>query len=164
MVLSIDSFRVNFMSLHKIFTTRRQLSHSLVGVTHDCMLINKDFRFLESTVPYVVFIGEYNFSLTDFPVFIYRHISKVYFYKTIEILTKKQLLLYLIDKILKIMLIVDVNPNESIDKALKKLKSKVIKTRQVQILNNRKEYVKKSVRRRSTKQKAIYTQKIKNLQ
>ena len=62
------------------------------------------------------------------------------------------------------MLIVDVNPNESIDKALKKLKSKVIKTRQVQILNNRKEYVKKSVRRRSTKQKAIYTQKIKNLQ
>lgn len=77
---------------------------------------------------------------------------------------KKQLLLYLIGKILKIMLIVDVNPNESIDKALKKLKSKVIKTRQVQILNNRKEYVKKSVRRRSTKQKAIYTQKIKNLQ
>ena len=62
------------------------------------------------------------------------------------------------------MLIVDVNPNESIDKALKKLKSKVIKTRQTQILNNRKEYTKKSVRRRSIKQKAIYTQKIKNLQ
>lgn len=77
---------------------------------------------------------------------------------------KKQLLLYLIGKILKIMLIVDVNPNESIDKALKKLKSKVIKTRQTQILNNRKEYTKKSVRRRSIKQKAIYTQKIKNLQ
>lgn len=62
------------------------------------------------------------------------------------------------------MLIVDVNPNESIDKALKKLKSKVIKTRQTQILNNRKEYTKKSVRKRSTKQKAIYTQKIKNSQ
>ncbi len=62
------------------------------------------------------------------------------------------------------MLIVDVNPNESIDKVLKKLKSKVIKTRQTQILNNRKEYTKKSVRRRSIKQKAIYTQKIKNLQ
>lgn len=62
------------------------------------------------------------------------------------------------------MLIVDVNPNESIDKALKKLKSKVIKTRQTQILNNRKEYTKKSVRRRSIRQKAIYTQKIKNLQ
>ncbi len=77
---------------------------------------------------------------------------------------KKQLLLYLIGKISKIMLIVDVNPNESIDKALKKLKSKVIKTRQTQILNNRKEYTKKSVRRRSIKQKAIYTQKIKNLQ
>lgn len=62
------------------------------------------------------------------------------------------------------MLIIDVNPNESIDKALKKLKSKVIKTRQTQILNNRKEYTKKSVRKRSIKQKAIYTQKIKNLQ
>lgn len=62
------------------------------------------------------------------------------------------------------MLIVEVNPNESIDKALKRLKSKVIKTRQAQILNNRKEYTKKSVHRRSVKQKAIYTQKIKNSQ
>lgn len=62
------------------------------------------------------------------------------------------------------MLIVDVNPNESIDKALKKLKSKVIKTKQVQILSNRKEYVKKSVRKRTIKQKAIYSQKTKNLQ
>jgi len=62
------------------------------------------------------------------------------------------------------MIIVEINQGDSIDKALKKLKTKVNKTRQNQQLYKRKEYIKKSVRKRLTKQKAIYTQKVKNSQ
>lgn len=58
------------------------------------------------------------------------------------------------------MLIVEVNHN--IEKALKQLKSKVIKTRQNQLLNSRKEFVKKSVQKRHTKIKACYVQQFKN--
>jgi small subunit ribosomal protein S21 len=62
------------------------------------------------------------------------------------------------------MIIVEINQGDSIDKALKKLKTKVNKTRQNQQLYKRKEYIKKSVRKRLTKQKAIYSQKVKNSQ
>ena len=58
------------------------------------------------------------------------------------------------------MLIVQVNQN--IEKALKVLKYKVIKTRQNQKLNSRKEFVKKSVQKRNTKIKAKYVQQLKN--
>lgn len=61
------------------------------------------------------------------------------------------------------MLIVEIKNGESIDKALKVLKSKVIKTKQNQILFERKRYQKKSVQRRNEIQKAIFTQKKKNL-
>lgn len=61
------------------------------------------------------------------------------------------------------MIIVEVKQGESIEKALKTLKTKVIKTKQFQELYARKNYVKKSVLKRSQKLKAIYTQKIKNL-
>lgn len=57
------------------------------------------------------------------------------------------------------MLIIEIKNGESLDKALKTLKSKVIKTRQNQTLVKNKEYIKKSVRRRNEIQKAIYTQK-----
>jgi ribosomal protein S21 len=57
------------------------------------------------------------------------------------------------------MLIVKVKEGKGIEKALKELKSKVIKTRQVRELQNRKEFVKKSVRVREQKKKAIYVQK-----
>lgn len=60
------------------------------------------------------------------------------------------------------MLIVEIKGNESIDRALKVLKSKVIKTKQQQILFERKEFVKKSVIKRKQMLKAQYTQKIKN--
>jgi hypothetical protein len=60
------------------------------------------------------------------------------------------------------MLIVEIKGNDSIERALKTLKSKVIKTKQQQILNYRKEFVKKSVRNRSKLLKAIYTQSKKN--
>jgi small subunit ribosomal protein S21 len=58
------------------------------------------------------------------------------------------------------MLIVQVDKN--IEKALKMLKSKVIKTKQNQKLNSLKEYQKKSVKRRTEKIKASYVQKFKN--
>lgn len=61
------------------------------------------------------------------------------------------------------MIIVEIKQGEGIEKALKTLKSKVIKTKQFQELYSRKNYIKKSVLKRSQKLKAIYTQKIKNL-
>lgn len=59
------------------------------------------------------------------------------------------------------MLIVKVKKNE-IEKALKELKSKVIKTRQNSFLNDRKEYKKKSVIKRQILNKAIYREKYRN--
>jgi ribosomal protein S21 len=52
--------------------------------------------------------------------------------------------------------------NGGLNKALKTLKNKVIKTKQNQILIERKEFVKKSVIRRNQKLKATYIQKIKS--
>jgi ribosomal protein S21 len=60
------------------------------------------------------------------------------------------------------MLIIKIEKNDSIDKALKVLKNKVIKTKQNNILFERKEYKKKSVVHRSKILKAIYIQKKKN--
>lgn len=60
------------------------------------------------------------------------------------------------------MLIVKLDKNTSIEKALKQLKNKVVKTRQNNELNNRKTFVKKSTVRRNKISKAIYVQKMKN--
>ena len=57
------------------------------------------------------------------------------------------------------MLIIKVKEGKGIEKALKELKSKVIKTRQVRELQNRKEFVKPYVKKRNSKRKAIYIQK-----
>jgi len=57
------------------------------------------------------------------------------------------------------MIIVEIKNGENIDRALKTLKSKVIKTKQNQILFDRKEFTKKSVQKRTQKLKAIYIQK-----
>jgi hypothetical protein len=59
------------------------------------------------------------------------------------------------------MLIVKVKKKE-IERALKELKSKVIKTRQNNFLNDRKEFKKKSVINRQILNKAIYKEKFKN--
>ena len=56
------------------------------------------------------------------------------------------------------MLIVEVK-KDGIEKALKTLKSKVIKTKQNKILFDKKEFVKKSVLRRAQILKAAYVQK-----
>ena len=60
------------------------------------------------------------------------------------------------------MLIIDVKNSDNLEKSLKQLKAKVIKTKQNQILNEKKEFEKKSVRKRKKLLKAIYSQKIKN--
>jgi small subunit ribosomal protein S21 len=57
------------------------------------------------------------------------------------------------------MIIVQLKQNENIEKALKTLKSKVIKTKQNKVLTGRKEYTKKSVKRRTEILKAVYKEK-----
>lgn len=62
------------------------------------------------------------------------------------------------------MIIVELKSGENIEKALKTLKSKVIKTKQSQLLFERKEYTKDSVKNRKKLLKAIYIQKKKSLE
>jgi len=57
------------------------------------------------------------------------------------------------------MIIVKVDKNSNLEKALKVYKSKIIKTRQLSEINNRKEFVKKSVKRRQQILKTKYVQK-----
>jgi ribosomal protein S21 len=59
------------------------------------------------------------------------------------------------------MIIVRVTKNGGIEKALKELKSKVIKTKQNSHLNDRKNFTKKSIKNREILSKAIYRQKLK---
>jgi small subunit ribosomal protein S21 len=62
-----------------------------------------------------------------------------------------------LSKIKGSMLIVKVH-NQNIEKALKELKNKVIKVKQVKELTKRKTFVKKSTIKREQKRKAIYLQ------
>jgi len=57
------------------------------------------------------------------------------------------------------MLIIEIKNGENIERALKTLKSKVIKTKQNQKLSGRKQYIKPSVVNRNKVLKAIYIQK-----
>ena len=60
------------------------------------------------------------------------------------------------------MLIVDLSKEKSIESALRTFKSKVLKTKLVQKLRERQEYVKPSIKRRNEVLKAIYVEQIKN--
>ena len=60
------------------------------------------------------------------------------------------------------MLIIEIKNGENIERALKTLKSKVIKTKQNQILFDRKQYTKKSVLRRAQILKAKHIQSLKD--
>lgn len=62
------------------------------------------------------------------------------------------------------MLIVQVDNKTPIEKALKLFKSKVIKTKLMSELRNRKEFTKPSVIKRNTKNKAIYKEQMKNIE
>ena len=57
------------------------------------------------------------------------------------------------------MIIIKINQGNPLEKALKTLKSKVIKTKQNQILFERKEFKKKSVLKRTEILKAKYIQR-----
>jgi small subunit ribosomal protein S21 len=57
------------------------------------------------------------------------------------------------------MIIVKLDKNTNIEKALKIYKSKIIKTRQSSEINSKQEFVKKSVLRRQQINKAKYVQK-----
>lgn len=59
------------------------------------------------------------------------------------------------------MIVIKVGKNENIEKALKRYKYKVFKTKQLDDVRERQQYVKKSEKRRKQKQKAEYIQKIK---
>lgn len=59
------------------------------------------------------------------------------------------------------MLIVNVDNKTPIEKALKLFKSKVIKTKLMTELKSRKEFKKKSIKRRDEIKKAIYSEQIK---
>ncbi len=60
------------------------------------------------------------------------------------------------------MLIVKLNKKTNIEKALKQLKSKVIRTKQLRKLRERKQFTKPSEKKRLQMQKAIYIQKLKD--
>jgi small subunit ribosomal protein S21 len=60
------------------------------------------------------------------------------------------------------MIIVKVSEEKNVETALKTYKSRVQKTKQLQILKDRETYLKPSVQKRMKIQKAIYSQKIKN--
>jgi small subunit ribosomal protein S21 len=59
------------------------------------------------------------------------------------------------------MLIIKIDNKTPIEKALKLFKSKVIKTKLMTELKQRKEYTKKSIKRRDEVKKAVYSQKTK---
>jgi small subunit ribosomal protein S21 len=59
------------------------------------------------------------------------------------------------------MLIIKIDNKNPIEKALKLFKSKVIKTKLMTELKQRKEFTKNSIKRRDEVKKAIFSQKIK---
>jgi len=60
------------------------------------------------------------------------------------------------------MIIINVSKEKNIESALRTYKQKVQKTKQIQKLRERQEFVKPSVRRRKEVLKAVYVQQIKN--
>jgi small subunit ribosomal protein S21 len=101
------------------------------------------------------------FNFDVFPFFII-HTLSVYclikYNKTFYGCQKLKKFLLFIVKQKKNMLIIPVN-NKNIEQALKAYKFKIYKTKQIQKLQERKEYKKPSVERRAQIQKAIYNQK-----
>jgi small subunit ribosomal protein S21 len=62
------------------------------------------------------------------------------------------------------MIIIKVGKNENIEKALKRYKNKVYKTKQSLKVRENKTYTKKSEVKRKEKSHAIYVQKIKDIE
>jgi len=60
------------------------------------------------------------------------------------------------------MIVITVGKNENIEKALKRYKYKVIKSKQMEQLRDRQEFKKKCVKKREKLKKAKYVQKLKD--
>jgi len=60
------------------------------------------------------------------------------------------------------MIIIDLSKEKSIETALRTYKQKVQKTKQVQKLRERQQFVKPSVKKRNEKLKAVYLQQKRN--
>jgi small subunit ribosomal protein S21 len=60
------------------------------------------------------------------------------------------------------MIIIDLSKEKSIETALRTYKQKVQKTKQVQKLRERQQFVKPSVKKRAEKLKAVYVQQKRN--
>ena len=58
------------------------------------------------------------------------------------------------------MIVIKIEKGESLEKALKRYKYKVIKTKQIEELRARQEYVKNTTKKREKMKKAKYVQKI----
>ncbi len=59
------------------------------------------------------------------------------------------------------MLIINVKEGENIERALKRFKRKVRDTKQINNLRDKKQFTKKSVRKRMQMEKAVYKQALK---
>ena len=60
------------------------------------------------------------------------------------------------------MIIIDISKEKNIETALRTYKQKVQKTKQIQKLRERKEFVKPSVKKRTERLKAVYLQQKRN--
>ena len=60
------------------------------------------------------------------------------------------------------MIIIDISKEKNIETALRTYKNKVQKTKQVQKLRERQQFVKPSVKKRTEKLKAVYLQQKRN--
>jgi small subunit ribosomal protein S21 len=60
------------------------------------------------------------------------------------------------------MLVINVNDEKGLESAIKLYKSKVQKTKQVQELKNRQEFIKPSIKKRHKHLKAVFLEQIKN--
>lgn len=62
------------------------------------------------------------------------------------------------------MIIIKIEKGESLDKALKRYKYKVVKSKQIEQLRARQEYVKNTTKKREKMKKAKYVQKMQQSQ
>lgn len=81
-------------------------------------------------------------------------------YKKKKLINKLDFFLYIYYDTHKNMIVIKIEKGESLDKALKRYKYKVIKTKQIEQLRERQEYVKNTTKKREKMKKAKYVQKM----
>lgn len=81
-------------------------------------------------------------------------------YKKKKLINKFEFNLYIYYNIKENMIVINVEKGEGLEKALKRYKYKVIKTKQIEELRARQEYVKNTTKKREKMKKAKYVQKL----